>query len=369
MGINDPWEPIKPRATMDPRDVTPRRNPGIPVTRVVILACLFFALNACATAADTAKTGTRLESIRSKGFLTCGIWPHVTGFAVADATAPGGYSGMDVDTCRAVSAAIFGTPDRVKYEIAENVRQLRNTEIDIIARRITWSLTRAATNGLMFGPVTFYDGQGFLVPRDSAISEAKQLAGKSVCVASDEAHAATLTAHFHGQGLSVKSVGVDTGADAERALKAGNCVAYSADVSMLGAQRVAMADGYRILPETISKEPLAPLVHQGDAQFFEIVRWTIFAQIAAEERRITSQNVSGDFNKADSETQRLVGLMPGNGAALGLDEAWAANVIKAIGNYGEMYDRNVGRNSAIKLERGLNKLWTDGGLMYAPRLR
>ncbi|MBY0511274.1 MAG: transporter substrate-binding domain-containing protein [Rhodospirillaceae bacterium] len=339
------------------------------MTRVVILACLFFALSACATAADTAQTGTRLERIRSKGFLTCGIWPQVAGFALADAKAPGGYSGMDVDACRAVSAAIFGTPDRVKYEIAENVRQLRNTEIDIIARRITWSLTRAATNGLMFGPVTFYDGQGFLVPRDSAITAARQLAGKSVCVASDEAHAATLTSYFHGQGLSVKSVGVDTGMDAERALKAENCVAYSADVSMLGAQRAAMADGYRILPEMISKEPLAPLVHQGDDQFFEIVRWTIFAQIAAEERGLTSENIERVDARGDSETQRFAGLIPGNGAALGLDEKWAVNVIKGVGNYGEMFDRNVGQNSAIKLERGLNRLWTDGGLMYAPRLR
>lgn len=341
----------------------------MPVTRVVILACLFFALNACATAADTAKTGTRLESIRSKGFLTCGIWPQVAGFAVADAKAQGGYSGMDVDTCRAVSAAIFGNPDQVKYEIAENVRQLRNTDIDIIARRITWSLTRAAANGLMFGPVTFYDGQGFMVPRDSTITAAKQLAGQSVCVASDESHAATLTAYFHGQALSVKSVGVDTGADAERALKAKKCVAYSADVTMLGAQRAAMTDGYRILPEMISKEPLAPLVHQNDTPFFEIVRWTIFAQIAAEERGLTSVNIDGDFSHADSETQRLMGLVPGNGAVLGLDEKWVVSVIKSVGNYGEMFDRNVGKNSTIRLERGLNKLWTDGGLMYAPRLR
>jgi general L-amino acid transport system substrate-binding protein len=349
-----------------------RLNPGISVTRVVILACLFFALGACANTADTAKTGTRLERIRSKGFLTCGIWPHVAGFAAPDAKAAGGYSGMDIDTCRAVSAAIFGVPDRVKYEIAENVRQLRNTEIDIVARRITWSLTRAATNGLMFGPVTFYDGQGFLAPRDSAIIDAKQLAGKSVCVASDEAHAATLAFYFHDHGLGVKSVGVDTGPDAERALKADNCAAYSADVSMLGAQRAAMAgglDNYRILPEMISKEPLAPLVHQGDDRFFEIVRWTIFAQIAAEERGLTSQNIDSVDARSDSETQRLVGLIPGNGAALGLDEKWAVNVIKAVGNYGEMFERNVGKNSTIKLERGLNKLWTDGGLMYAPRLR
>ena len=325
----------------------------------------------CVLAATSgAHAGSRLESIRNKGFLTCGIWPQVPGFAAPKDG--GGYEGLDIDTCRAVSAAIFGDPDKVKYVIAENVRQFGNSAIDIVARRITWSLTRATANGLMFGPVTFYDGQGLLVPHSSGITAAQQLAGKSVCVQAEEAHAATLTSYFHSLGLTVTAVASETPAQAEQAMKAGTCAAYSADVSILGGARAAMAGGvaaYKILPEIMSKEPLAPLVRQGDDQFFEIVRWTIFAQIAAEERGITSQNVGDDHSRADAETQRLLGLIPGNGLALGLDERWASNVIKGVGNYGEMFDRNVGKNSPLKMERDLNRLWTDGGLMYTPRLR
>jgi general L-amino acid transport system substrate-binding protein len=339
-----------------------RRALGMATLAAYVLTCSFIA---------GAHAESRLENIRAKGFLTCGIWPQVPGFAAPKAKGEG-YEGLDVDTCRAVSAAIFGDPDKVKYEIAENVRQLRNSAIDIVARRITWSLTRATGNGLMFGPVTFYDGQGVMVPHASGITSVKQLANKAVCVASDEAHAATLTSYFHSVGLSVNAVASDTPAQAERAMKDGGCAAYSADITMLTSARAAMAGGaaaYDILPETMSKEPLAPLVRQGDDPFFEIVRWTIFAQIAAEERGITSQNVTGDFSRTDTETQRLLGIIPGNGKALGLDEKWAVNVIKGVGNYGEMFDRNVGKNSPLKMERGPNKLWTEGGLMYAPRLR
>ena len=317
-----------------------------------------------------AHAGSRLESIRNKGFLTCGIWPQVPGFAAPKDG--GGYQGLDIDTCRAVSAAIFGDPDKVTYVIAENVRQFHDSAVDLVARRITWSLTRATANGLMFGPVTFYDGQGLLVPHTSGITAAKQLAGKSVCVQAEEAHAATLTSYFHSLGLMVTAVASETPAQAEQAMKAGTCAAYSADVSILAGARAAMAGGiaaYDILPEKMSKEPLAPLVRQGDDQFFEIVRWTIFAQIAAEERGITSQNVGDNHSRADAETQRLLGLIPGNGLALGLDEKWAVNVVKGVGNYGEMFDRNVGKNSPLKMERDLNRLWSDGGLMYTPRLR
>jgi len=370
MGINDPWEPIKPRATIEHWPIPKvMRTVFILHTRRMLSAAILAAF-CLFVVPHTAHAGSRLESIRSKGFLTCGIWPEVPGFAAPKDG--GGYQGLDVDTCRAVSAAIFGDPDKVTYVRAANVRQLVDGKIDIVARRITMSLTRATGNGLMFGPITFYDGQGFMVPRGSGITAAKQLAGKSVCVQADEFHAATMTAFFHGLGLTVTAVAAETPAQAERAMKDGACAAYSGDISILGSGRAAMAGGaaaYDILPEMISKEPLAPLVRQGDDQFFEIVRWTVFAQIAAEERGITSQNVGDGHSRADSETQRLLGLIPGNGAALGLDETWAVNVIKGVGNYGEMYERNVGQNSPLKMERGLNKLWTDGGLMYAPRLR
>ena len=322
--------------------------------------------------AGTAAAGPRLAGIRAKGVLTCGILPVVAGFAAADGK--GGFQGLDVDTCRAVAAAIFGTPEKVKFVVAENVRQLKDADaIDIVARRITWSLTRATTNGLMFGPITFYDGQGFMVPKKSGVSSAKQLDGKAVCVQAVEAHATSVAEYFKASGLTLTAVPVPDNSQAERALRSGACAAYSADVTWLGAARAGMtggAEAYDILPELISKEPLAPLVRQGDDQFFEIVRWSIFAMIAAEERGITSQNIDGAAaGHPDLETQQFLGVVAGNGAALGLDEKWAYNIIKTVGNYGEVFDRNIGRNSPIKLERGLNRLWTEGGLMYAPRLR
>jgi general L-amino acid transport system substrate-binding protein len=334
----------------------------------LLLAALAFGV----FIAGTAEAGPRLASIRAKGVLTCGILPAVAGFAAADGK--GGFQGLDVDTCHAVAAAIFGNPDKIKFVIAENVRQLKDSDaIDIVARRITWSLTRATTNGLMFGPITFYDGQGFMVPKKSGVSSAKELNGKAVCVQAVEAHATSVAEYFKASGLTLTAIPVTDNAQAERALKSGACAAFSADVTWLGAARAGMAggaDSYDILPEVISKEPLAPLVRQGDDQFFEIVRWSIFAMIAAEERGINSQNVdSAAVGHPDMETQQFLGVVPGNGAALGLDEKWAYNIIKTVGNYAEVFDRNVGRDSPIKLERGLNKLWTDGGLMYAPRLR
>ena len=338
--------------------------------RGVAIAVLVGLVGALLTGAP-ADAGTRLDRIRDKGYLTCGIWPGVGGFAQADGG--GGYHGLDVDVCRAVAVALFAAPDKVKFVMAANVRQLVDSDdIDIVARRITWSLTRATANGLMFGPVTFYDGQGFMVPRKHGLTSAKQLADKAICVQSTDAHGATLTTYFQSKLMRFKAVAVETNEQAEAALISGACAAFSADISLLGGARAAMAggpDAYDILPELISKEPLAPLVRQGDDQFFEIVRWSFFAMVAAEERGITSENIDDAGRRGAAETQRLLGLIHGNGAALGLDERWAYNVIKSLGNYGEMFERNLGRGSPIKLERGLNKLWTDGGLMYAPRLR
>ncbi len=321
--------------------------------------------------AGRADAGQRLEVIRDRGVVTCGILPEVAGFAKEDAN--GEFRGMDVDVCRAVAAAVLGDPARVKYVTASEVTQFRNSnEIDLVARRITWSLTRALGNGMMFGPITFYDGQGFLVPRAAGITDPKQLAGKRVCVQSQEAHVMTLTSYFRANKLSVVPIAFDDNERAAQALKDQKCAAYSADVSLLGAARASLDEGpanFDILPEMISREPLAPLVRQGDDQFFEIVRWSIFAMIAAEEYGISSRNIDAAAARGDIEIHQFLGLVPGNGAALGLDEKWAYNIIKTVGNYGEVYDRNLGRDSPIKLDRGANKLWTEGGLMYAPRLR
>ena len=336
------------------------------LTAPLLLAVAAWALAHPAAAAE------RMLKVREKGYVACGIYPVVRGFA--SVSIKEGARGMDVDLCRAVSAAIFGTPDKVKYIEARNVAQLREGagEIDIVARRITWSLTRATGNGLIFGPITFYDGQGFMVPKGSGITSPKQLDDKPVCVQAVEMHATTVEAYFHLSGLTPRAVRISTDTEAEQALKSGKCAAFSADVSWLGAARASMAggaDAYDILPDLISKEPLAPLVRQGDDEFFEIVRWSFFAQLIAEEYGITSQNIDAAFVREELEVQQFLGKVPGNGKALGLDERWAYNIIKTVGNYGEMFDRNVGAGSPIKLDRGLNKLWTEGGLMYAPRLR
>lgn len=346
------------------------RSVGPRVAVIRIFRVLTAALCLAGLAGGAAAAG-RLEVVRARNYVTCGILPEVAGFAKEGAN--GDFRGLDVDVCRAVAAAILGDAAKVKYVTASEVTQFRNSnEIDLVVRRITWSLSRAMSNGLMFGPITFYDGQGFMVPRAAGITEPKQLAGKRVCVQSQEAHITTLTSYFRANRLTVTPIAFDDNERAAQAVKDQKCAAYSADVSMLGAARASLEGGvenFDILPEMISREPLAPLVRQDDDQFFEIVRWSVFATIAAEEYGITSQNIDGAGARGELEIQQFLGLIPGNGAALGLDEKWAVNIVKAVGNYGEMFERNVGRNSPIKLERGLNKLWTDGGLMYAPRLR
>jgi len=316
---------------------------------------------------------SRLETIQRRGHLGCGVEPAVAGFAETDAQ--GRYRGLDIDICRALAAAIFGAPDNVTFVPAPTVAAfLANDDIDVVSRRLTWELQREASLGLLFGPITFYDGQGFLVARKLAITEPRQLAGQPVCVAGGTNFEFALGAWFGARHLDLKKTVIDPastfGAVAD-SLDAGRCTAYTADVSDLAAIRgkAARPADFDILAEQISREPLAPLVRQDDPQFFTIVRWTIFALINAEELDVTSKNVDKMLQSQDVDVQRLLGVVAGNGKALGLTDRWAYNAIKAVGNYGEIFDRNVGRDSPIKLERGFNRLWSAGGLMYAPPLR
>lgn len=340
---------------------------SIHLSKIIVVIATVMTCIACTNAQPT----SRLVQIKDRGFLTCGIWPEVTGFAAVNEN--GEFSGLEVDICRAVAAAIFGDPDKVKFTRAENVQQLKeDPDLDIVARRLTWSLTRAASNGLMFGPIVFYDGQGFLVPSKLNIDSIDQLSGRSICIQADENHASILAAFSLEQNLNLAIVPIENSKDIGKALETNRCAAYSADISLLGATRFDLGSklgDFIILREMISKEPLAPIVRRGDDQFFEVLRWTIFALIAAEEFDVTSKNIDLNLESGSLEIRRLLGINPGNGAALGLSEDWAYNAIKSVGNYGEVFDRNVGRGSPIGLERGLNKLWNDGGLIYAPRLR
>lgn len=323
--------------------------------------------------ATTAQAGPRLERIERRGFLTCGVEPAVPGFAEVDGQ--GRYRGLDVDVCRALSAAIFGTPDKVKYVPALALTEfLRTDEIDVVSRRLTWALRREGPPGVLFGPITFYDGQGFLVSKKLGVTTPRQLAGIEMCVAGGTVFEFHVGSYFAAHTLELKKLVLESPARFDEiadALSTGRCRVYTADVSELGAIRSKLArpGDFEILTEHISREPLAPLVRQDDAQFFKVLRWTIFALINAEELGVTSRNVNEMTKSANVDVQRLLGVVPGNGKALGLSETWAFNVIRTLGNYGELFEKNVGRDSPLKLDRGLNRLSTAGGLMYAPPLR
>lgn len=296
----------------------------------------------------------------------------VPGFVDVD---DGRYHGLDVDICRAIAAAVLGAADKVRFVPTANVADFRdNDDIDLIARRLTWELRREAALGILFGPVTFYDGQTFLVSPSVRARTAADLAGRNICVAGGTVFEATLTAYFSARHIAISKITLESPHDYNdiaQALAASSCAAYSGDESDLGAirSRLAALARFVILPAHISKEPLAPLVRAGDIGWFNVVKWTVFALIEAEELGVASSNVEAMRASADVNVQRLLGVVPGNGKALGLDEAWASRAISAMGNYGEIFERNLGKSSAIKLDRGLNRLQRDGGLMYAMPVR
>jgi general L-amino acid transport system substrate-binding protein len=338
-------------------------NGRVPVRAAAGLLILFFCV------AATLHAQSRLDVVRKRGTLVCGVTPGVHGFAAVDAS--GRYSGLDVDVCRALAAAILGTADRVRFVDAGTVDAfLRSKDVDLVSRRLTWTLQREGL-GLLFGPVTFYDGQGFMVPRGRKVKVPRDLANARICIVPGTVTDYNLNTYFQSRGLSFQKVSLRSHDQVEGEFAAGRCDALTADLSELGSIRSRMAkrDVFEILPELISKEPMAPIVRQGDERFFNVLRWTVFALIAAEELGITSANVTAKSGSDDLDVKRFLGVVPGNGRALGLDEAWAANVIKAVGNYGEIFERNVGKQSPIGFDRGLNGLWTAGGLMYAPLLR
>jgi general L-amino acid transport system substrate-binding protein len=329
----------------------------------VLLALVAFGL------APQAEAG-RLEQIRVRGYLTCGYKPGLLGFSLLFPDA--GPFGLDADICRAVSVAILGSYRHLGFIEVKSFQELKtNPDIDLAVRRLSWTLTREGADGLIFGPITFYDGQGFLVPKANGISTGLQLDGKRICVDPGESWAGTLIRYLKVNNLKADVIVTAGPEDSQRRLFSGKCDAYSADKSMLGAVRASEKhlDDSIILADEISKEPLAPIMREGDDQFFQIVRWTIFAMIEAEELGVTSKNVDAMLASDDPDIMRLLGKTPGNGKALGLSEDWAYQIIKNIGNYGEMFSRHVGADSGIKLDRGRNNLWTNGGLMYAPPLR
>jgi general L-amino acid transport system substrate-binding protein len=324
-------------------------------------------------AAGAAYAGKDLDAIKARGNLICGVTTGVAGFSLADSQ--GKWTGLDVDTCRAVAAAIFGDADTFKYvptTAQQRFTALQSGEVDLLVRTTTWTLTRDTALGFDFTGVNYYDGQGFMVNKKLGVKSAKELNGATVCVQPGTTTELNLADYFRANKMTFKPVVIEKVEEVRAAFFAGRCDVFTTDASGLYSTRAANApnpDDYVILPEIISKEPLGPLVRHGDNQFADIVRWTLFAQIEAEEYGITSKNVDEMMKSDNPAIKRILGVTPGMGKALGVDEKWVYNIIKQVGNYGESFDRNVGKDSPLKIDRGLNKLWTQGGLQYAPQIR
>jgi len=332
---------------------------------VVLLLALF-------ATASLAVAGETLNAVKARGHLTAGVNGSVFGFGMPDDK--GVWKGIDVDTAKAVAAAIFGDAEKVKFVAVTAVQRLpalQSKEIDVLCRNTTQTLTRETVNGLNFAHVNYYDGQGFLVPKKLGVKSAKDLGGATVCVLPGTTTEMNAASYFRTYGIQWKPLVIEQTAELSKAFFAGRCDCLTSDASQLAAHRSVAPnpEDYILLPEIISKEPLAPVVRHGDDEWFDIVNWTVMALIEAEEQGITSKNVDEMLKSADPNIQRFLGVTPGMGKALGLDEKWAYNIIKQVGNYGEIFDRNVGPNTPLKLDRGLNALWTKGGLMYAAPFR
>ena len=330
------------------------------------------AAGAMATA--PAHAGKTLDAIKARGQLVCGVNPSLPGFSAADSQ--GNWAGLDVDVCKAIAATVLSDASKIKWtplNASQRFAVLQSGEIDVLSRNTTWTLTRDASLGLHFTGVTYYDGQGFMVPKKSKITSAKNLKGATVCVQSGTTTEKNLNDYSKSMKLNIKPVVFDTQEATNKAYFAGRCQAYTTDASGLASVRNKEAtnpDDHVILPELISKEPLGPSVRRGDDEFFAIVKWVVFALIEAEEYGITQANV--DQLKASSQdpvVQRILGTSEDTGKLLGLDKDWAYRAIKAVGNYGEIFERNVGPKTALKLPRGANNLWSKGGFMYAPPVR
>ncbi len=328
------------------------------------------ALSLALAAPTLALAGPTLDAVKQRGALRCGVNTGLLGFSAPDSA--GKWSGIDADFCRAVATAILGDPDKVQY-VPTNAQTrftaLQSGEIDMLSRNTTWTSSRDSTLGSVFAGTLFYDGQGFMVKKSSGVTKAADLNGATVCVQPGTTTELNLTDYFRSKKMSFKPVVIAELNQIEQAFFAGRCDVYTTDISGLAATRLKAPnkDDYLILPDAISKEPLGPMVRRGDWEFYTIVKWALFGLIEAEEYGITSANV--DRMKAESKDppiQRLLGLTGDAGKGMGLDNDWLVKIIKAVGNYGEMYTRNIG---PLGIARGVNAQWRDGGLMYAPPIR
>lgn len=334
---------------------------------------VFFGTLAVTGLAAGIAAASTLEDVKARGELICGVNPGLTGFAAPDAN--GAYQGFDVAVCKAVAAAVLGDPMKVKYVPLTGETRftgLASGEVDVLSRNSTWTFSRDTELALDFVAVNYYDGQGFMVKKDLGVSSAKELDGATVCIQTGTTTELNLADFFKENNISYTPVNIADDAEGQQKFLAGACDSYTTDASGLAASRATMpnADDYVILPEIISKEPLGPVVRHGDNQWADIVRWSFFALVAAEEYGVTKANLEEVAASTTSpEAKRLLGLEGDMGAKIGLDNEFAKRAILASGNYGEIFEANIGSGSSIKLARGLNAQWTQGGLLYAPPFR
>ena len=340
------------------------------IQRPLLAASLLALMGSVATPAFAGKT---LDAIKSRGMLNCGVNPSLPGFAAADSQ--GNWTGLDVDVCKAVAATVLNDAAKVKWtplNATQRFAVLQAGEIDILSRNTTWTLNRDASLGLHFTGTTYYDGQGFMVTKKSKITSAKSLKGATVCVQSGTTTEKNLNDYSKVNKLNIKPVVFDTQEATNKAYFAGRCQAYTTDASGLASIRAKEAKvpaDHVILPDLISKEPLGPMIRRGDDEFFAVTKWVLNGLIEAEEYGITQANVDEMKKSTDPQVGRMLGSTEDLGKHLGLDKEWLARSIKAVGNYGESFERNVGPKTPINLPRGKNNLWSAGGFMYAAPLR
>lgn len=340
------------------------------------LAIAAASLFAAVVAAGPALAGKDLDNIKKRGSLVCGVNTGLAGFSIADSQ--GRWTGLDVDFCRAVAAAIFGDANKVQFKptsAQQRFTALQSGEIDVLSRNTTWTLTRDSAQGMVFTGVTFYDGQGFMVEKKLGVKSAKELDGAEICVQSGTTTELNLTDFLRANKMAkAKAIVFEKLEEAVGAFFAGRCQAYTTDASGLASTRSKDAknpDDYLILPELISKEPLGPAIRRGDEELFAIVKWTLYAMLEAEEFGVGRANVDEMKASPNPGIKRLLGVDEKNdmGKLLGLNRDWAYQIVKQVGNYGDVFERSVGPKTPLKLERGLNALWNKGGLMYAPPVR
>ncbi|MEN9432665.1 MAG: ral L-amino acid transporter substrate-binding protein [Pseudomonadota bacterium] len=336
-----------------------------------LLATAGAVMTAVVLMSNSAFAGSTLDAVKKKGFIQCGINSGVPGFSSANDK--GEWTGLDVDFCKAVAAAVFGDTTKVKYTsltAKERFTALQSGEIDLLSRNTTWTFTRDTNQGLSFAGVNYYDGQGFMV--NNGVKSAKELDGASVCIQSGTTTELNLSDYFRANSMKYEPITYDKVEETIKGFEEGRCDVLTSDQSQLYSLRLQLKEPDKaiVLPEVISKEPLGPSVRQGDEDWFKIVRWSLNAMIEAEDLGLTSANIDEKKASADPSVKRFIGAEEGvGGQGLKLSNDWAYQIVKQVGNYGESFERNVGKDSPLKIARGLNALWSKGGIMYAPPIR